>query len=575
MAVGGLWPQRALNPLDQENSVWDNAVSSIEVNCPGCSKRLRLGEHLRGKTIRCPVCQAAFAIRSEASSGQKPSDRGQSKASRDMPRQVISNASPDRSVSAEPPSNRDSVASQSGTPERAPRVARRITQPEANSESVPKQNTGDTRPARGKDRPPADRKSTDQPSEKRRGSASGKRAAAATDPWETPDPWQDSLSSEGEAWDEYGNDAFEAGDPYSDQTSQQLPGRRNRRPARGSRGSAVPWGRIVVIGLAVVLMLSAGVGVWQFGGPLLNSLGAMLGGSVADDIAMMPGRPSGIIHVRIADIMQYENDYAFLREGAFARLSSGANREEMRGFMNKVSSITLGLPDAAADGASQMFTVMRLKVGMSESEFENLRDFGTRKDTLEGRAVFRQGSLILCRLDSYTLISGAETDVVSVLQGNRNSNLASEFKLPGKSEEISFAVKNPLYGRSNSFLPPMPSGASEATRNLSAVLQSVSSASLFTGAVHMKSTGVDASVSLHMGSSDQASTVRQQLQQLLDTGLDQIYGGSQEVPGLLASFESMQATLRSMSVSGSGDEVRLSLSLSKADVEKLSSGQGR
>jgi hypothetical protein len=34
----------------------------IQVACPQCGKTLRVGDHIAGKRIRCPVCQATTAV---------------------------------------------------------------------------------------------------------------------------------------------------------------------------------------------------------------------------------------------------------------------------------------------------------------------------------------------------------------------------------------------------------------------------------------------------------------------------------------------------------------------------------
>lgn len=52
-------------------------MSDIEVKCPGCQRRLRLNEQLRGKAVRCPGCKTAFSLKS-AGDPQQPGQVPQS-----------------------------------------------------------------------------------------------------------------------------------------------------------------------------------------------------------------------------------------------------------------------------------------------------------------------------------------------------------------------------------------------------------------------------------------------------------------------------------------------------------------
>src|SRR5688500_18055934 len=49
---------------------------AIQIPCPQCAKVLKLGDHIVGKHVRCPMCSRAFLVKGEdASTGTKRDER--------------------------------------------------------------------------------------------------------------------------------------------------------------------------------------------------------------------------------------------------------------------------------------------------------------------------------------------------------------------------------------------------------------------------------------------------------------------------------------------------------------------
>ena len=161
----------------------------------------------------------------------------------------------------------------------------------------------------------------------------------------------------GKAWDEdLSADGYEydGDDPYNDDRAMAMPGRKVR-PAKKSAAS-IPWTRVIFVALAVFCFAAFGATIYFFAGPLLNSLGSLAGGSLADDIAMLPENAVGVVHVQVEDLLKYENDYAFLKSNPLTEMYSGSSESDAREFAGSIRSLTISIP---GDKATQSGGIAR------------------------------------------------------------------------------------------------------------------------------------------------------------------------------------------------------------------------
>lgn len=384
-------------------------------------------------------------------------------------------------------------------------------------------------------------------------------------------------NEEADAWtqDPYSNSYDSSGDDsYSDSQIPTLPGRMGRPAKRAN--SAVPWTKVISVVLVVMGLTSFMLAVVFLAGPIMESLESLGGGTLADDIALLPPETAGIVHIQIEDLLKHQSEYEFLRNNPLTQLHSVAGDDAE--FSKTIRSFTIAIPDApakqngmfaggrAANATGEPFMVVRLNKAVSESELE--RQSGAKSELLEGKTVFRSRGSVLCRFDSRTLLSGRESDILNALKGIRNTASVSELKVPISSGQLCFVFRTSQFAK---FAPPMPEPqptTPEAIRNLSGLVKSMVSVKLASGAISLDADGMHIHLEMELESPELAVTLRDQIHMLLKDGLGGL-PGEPGVPAAISAISSVQKAVTPAQVNSDGKSVVIKVQLSKQQLHEF------
>ncbi len=384
-------------------------------------------------------------------------------------------------------------------------------------------------------------------------------------------------NEEGDAWiqDSYSNIYDSSGDDsYSDSHSGTLPGRKRRSARRPN--SAARWTSVISIVLVVLGFASFMMALVFLAGPIMESLKSLGGGTLADDIALLPAETAGVVHIQIEEILKHQSEYVFLRNNPLTQLHSAAGDDAE--FSKTVRSFTIAIPDAsansngviaggrAASAVGAPFMVIRLNKAVSESELE--RQSGAKGESLEGKSVFRSRGSVLCQLDSRTLLTGNESDILNALKGIRNTGLESELKVPITSGQLCFVIRTNQFAK---FAPPMPEpqpNTPDALRNLSGLLKSIVAIKLASGAISLDAEGMNIHLEMQLQSPEQALMLKDQMQLLLKDGLDGLPMG-RGASAANSAISSLQKVIEPTQVTTNGSTVAVRTRLLKEQLNEF------
>ncbi|MCA9062037.1 MAG: hypothetical protein KDA96_03235 [Planctomycetaceae bacterium] len=348
------------------------------------------------------------------------------------------------------------------------------------------------------------------------------------------DPWRDDAGWDGLS---YADTPFhQAGQPVHQSRQQSRP---------------FPWKWVIGLLLIVFCLGGTGIGLVFLAGPLSSVLAAVTGSSVSDDPGMLPAGTQLVIHFKVQELNDVQESLGLGRAfGQFGMIS-----DDQKELASHIDSVTVGVPSMQTSSVSgnRPFFIVHFKDSLSDSELQRMGGLIGTPGQLNGHAVYRSDSEAMCRLNDRTLIKGQEQDVANVLQGIRNSTVASELGIAGLSHDAVFAGRIP--GSFVPPLPPVPPNAPEETRNMVALMQSAQHIRSFVLHLDASTEGANYDVRLQMDSESEAASLRDHLSQLRSlTG--QSYDGVTQLPKPIQMLRAEGATV---DVSASGNTVRLTI----------------
>ncbi|MCA9059004.1 MAG: hypothetical protein KDA85_10910 [Planctomycetaceae bacterium] len=369
-------------------------------------------------------------------------------------------------------------------------------------------------------------------------------------------------------------------DPFHPAVAAGFGGYGDQQPAYGYGGQALPpstaytggstnqgvqrsfpWKWMIVIGLLCFFLSAAGMGVWLFGGTVMDKITTMLpgGSSEKEDLALLPAETTMVAFLDLEAIEQ--------QEAAIARFGAMPGNTMMPPEVKPMSrvgrSVLIAVPGTVFNGTPQMlsqqspFMVMRLKKSYTEETLQQEAGLtAVSSQTIEGRTIYRQGRSSVCLLEPQLLIFGPAADVEEVLKGRRNNQLISEMALPGGSGQFAFCFRMTDQLRERlKMMPAPPAGGAPELQDIATIYTSLFSLRQVSGRIGVAGSTQTFHIEMRMQEAEQASRVSTAIQSLLNR--------QQADASFASGFLSSAGFLNGYSPSGfrvssSGDRVVLS-----------------
>lgn len=502
-------------------------MSVIEIDCPACRKRLRLDQQLQGKTIRCPACKAAIALRPATSENDPPKPHN--------PAPRLRTTSQDASQPAVRTRSAGTPSSRAGTP---------------------------VRPGRG-----------------RSAASSGGIAAAGR-------YRRDDVSNNSDENDE---DLEEYAEDYDDPYSVNSIAARRRPvpkyvPLRTRLKALLP----LLMGLAGICIVGVVAFVAFNFMPALRIPG--LSGNVID-LRYCPQNMVGVIHMDVADILASPVMKGLIDQKPEFRQAFGGPADLIGLKAEDIHSLTLAVCHDGGSGDSPqmagmmfptsgsgngMITIIRLKTTRSPESL-SLRKF----ESYKGTDLYEAAGQTLWMPDDRTMVIGRREEIVAAVDQGQKELRFSQFDFAGAGYDLIIAG-NTDPSRTTTTVPGNPGGGSVSANSESPVLPTSRLNPLFglpdSMAHKTRATSISASftgridvlMQIVMEDSQTAETMITRIQQAItrfQTGISS--GNTGPIPYDIANR--LSTILERLKLSRSGSSVNLTLVIERNDIERVAS----